>query len=150
MDNFPHLPTIMLVAAAAVAMVFLANRWIFGPLNSILARRQVEIDGASEAFADATRVQEQRLAEVEDRLLRARKEAYAVREQAYVEARAERDRVLGEARAEAARKVEEAKAAIDAQIKEARRQLEGDAADLAKQIANRILARPMGSGGKDS
>ncbi|HJO05286.1 MAG TPA: ATP synthase F0 subunit B [Acidobacteriota bacterium] len=150
MDNFPHLPTIALVAAAVVAVVIIANRWVFGPLNVILARRQTEIDEAGEAFADATRIQEERLAEVEARVAQARKEAYAIREAAHGEARAERDRVLGEARAEAARKVEEAKAAIDEQIEQARLQLEADAGDLAKRIADRILSRPVGSGGNES
>ena len=150
MDNFPHLPTIALVAAAVVAMVFLANRWVFGPLNAILAKRQAEIDGASEALADATRVQEERLAQVEERVSKARKEAYAIREQAHAEARAERDRLLSEARAEAALKVEEAKAAIDAQIEAARRQLEADSGDLAQRIADRILDHPVSSGGNDS
>ncbi len=150
MDNFPHLPTIVLVAAAGLAMVFLANRWIFGPLNAILAKRQAEIDEAGATFADATREQEQRLAEVEERVSKARKEAFAIREQAHAEARAERDRVLGEARAEAALKVEEAKAAIDAQIDSARRQLETDAGELAERIAERLLGRPVSSRSDDS
>lgn len=150
MDNFPHLPTIALVAAAIIAMVIIANRWLFGPLTAILAKRQAEIDGASEAFANAVRIQEERLAEVEERVSTARKEAYGIRQHAQAEARAERERLLGEARAEAARTVEEAKAEIDTQINEARQQLEADAGDLAKQIADRILARPVSSGGADS
>ncbi len=149
MDNFPHLPTIALVAAAVVALIFIANRWLFGPLNAILAQRQAEIDDASAAFADAIRAQEQRLAEVEERVSKARKEAYAIREQAHTEARADRDRVLGEARAEAALKVETAKAEIDAQIEAARRQLATDADDLAERIAERLLERPVGSRSTD-
>ena len=147
MDNFPHPPTLLLVGGAVIALVFILNRWLFGPLNAILQQRQAEIDKARAEFDEARAVQDTRLQQVEAKIGEARREAFAIREQAQTAARASRDRVLGQARADAAAKVEAAKAEIDGQIDSARQQLEADADELARQIAERVLGRPVTPGG---
>lgn len=147
MENFPHPPTLILVAAAVVALVFILNRWLFGPLNEILAKRQSEVDEARAEFERAKEVQDQRIAEVEARLAEARKQAYGVREKAIQEGRAQRDDVLAEARAETMERVEAAKQEIQDEVEGARRQLEEDARSIAKRIAEQLLGRPVSSGG---
>jgi len=147
MDNFPHPPTMILIAAAVVALVFILNRFLFGPLNRILAQRQQEIDKARAEFEEAQRLQNERLEEVESRMASSRQEAYSIREQAHTEAREHREKVLGEARDDAARQIEAARSEINDQIAQARTQLESDADELAARIAERVLGRPVESDG---
>lgn len=143
MDNFPHPPTLLLVAAAVVALVFILNRFLFRPINEILAKRQAEVDEARTEFERARRLQEQRMHEIEERLSRARRDAFSIREAAQQEARAERDEVLAAARADAMKSVESARAEIREQVDQARRQLDDDAQGLAKQIVEQLLGRPV-------
>lgn len=147
MENFPHPPTLILVAAAVVALVFILNRWLFGPLNEILAQRQGEIDRAREEFQRAKEVQDRRIAEVETRLAEARKQAYGVRETAMQEGRAQRDEVLAAARADTMARVEAAKQEIQSEVAEARAQLDDDARSIARKVAEQLLGRPVSSGG---
>lgn len=146
MENFPHLPTLVLVAAAVVALVLILNRWLFGPLNRILAEREAEIAGARAEFQRAKEIQDQRLADVEARLAEARKQAYGVREQAVQEGRAQRDEVLAAARADTVQRVEAAKQEIQKEVEEARQQLETDARSIARRIAEQLIGRPVGGG----
>jgi len=143
MENFPHPPTILLVAGAVLALVFILNRWLFGPLNAILSQRQAEIDSARGELEDAQRVQDERLAAVEARVAESRKESYQIREQAHGEARERREQVLGAARDDAAKEIAEARAEIGRQIDDARAQLESDADEIARTIAERVLGRPV-------
>jgi len=147
MENFPHLPTILLVAGAIVALVFILNRWLFGPLNAILARRQAEIDDARGEFEAAQRVQNERLEAIEARVAESRKESYGIREQAHGEARERREQVLAAAREDAAGEIEAARSEIGRQIDDARVQLESDADEIARTIAERILGRPVDADG---
>ncbi len=148
MDNFPHPPTMFLVAGALVALVFILNRWLFGPLNEILGKRQAEIDEARARFEHAQRVQRERLEAVEARLSEARQEAFAIRERAQQAARARRDAVLAEARADAARQIEQAREQLRAEIDEARASLEARADELARAAAEKLLGRPLGGAEK--
>ncbi|NKB86927.1 MAG: hypothetical protein GKS06_01730 [Acidobacteria bacterium] len=150
MENFPHPPTIILVGAAVVALVFILNRWLFGPLSQILEQRQNETDAARAAFDEAQQKQSERLDAVESRVAESRKESFAIREQAHGEGREHRDRVLAEAREEAAQEIEGARAEIKEQIDAARSQLETDADALAKSIAERVLGRPVDADGGKS
>ena len=143
MDNFPHLPTLGLVAAAVVVLIFILNKWLFGPLNEMLAKRQAEVDEARDAFDEARRLQDQRLADVEARLGEARKEAFSVREQEITAGKAGRDEVLAAARADAAATVEQAKAELQEEVDAAKRDLDVRAEELAQQVAERLLGRPV-------
>jgi F-type H+-transporting ATPase subunit b len=143
MDNFPHLPTILLVAGAVVALVIILNRFLFGPLNKILAARQAEIDDARAEFERARDLQNERMEQIDAQLAAARKEAFSLREQAQQQGRARRDEVLAAARADAMQSIENAKAEIDGQVRGAKKDLESEAESLAKQIAERLLGRPV-------
>jgi F-type H+-transporting ATPase subunit b len=147
MENFPHLPTILLVAAAVVALVLVLNRWLFGPLSAILAQRQAEIDTAHAELQEAQRLQNERLAAVEARVAESRKESFAIREQAHGAARQHREQVLTAARDDAAKEIEQARAEIGQQIDAARTQLETDADEIARTIAERVLGRPVDADG---
>jgi len=143
MDNFPHPPTMILVAAALLVLVFILNRWLFGPLNRILSRRADEIASAQAAFDNASRTQEKRLAAVEAQLAEARKEAFSIREAEQAAARQKRDGLLADARAEAMQRVEQARDELRREVDTARQELEARAEELAGNIAQRLLGRDL-------
>jgi len=143
MDNFPHPPTMILVAAALLVLVFILNRWLFGPLNQILSRRADEIASAQAAFDNARRTQEERLAAVEAQLAEARKEAFSIREAEQAAARQKRDGLLADARAEAMQRVEQARDELRREVDTARQELEARAEELAGNIAQRLLGRDL-------
>lgn len=140
----------LLVAAAVVALVVILNRFLFGPLNAILAQRERETETARAEFEAARQLEESRLAEIEARLDATRKEAFAIRGEAQREGRSQRDETLAAARADATAEVDRARADIARQVHEAKQQLTEQAATLATQVAERVLGRPIaGRGGKD-
>lgn len=143
MENFPHPPTLVLVAAAVVALVFILNRWLFGPLNEILATRRDEIEAARAEFEKAKQLQEERIARVESRLAQARKQAYGIREDALREARQRRDEILAEARADAQARVDEARAEIQEEVAAAKAELDSEARAIARRVAEQLLRRPV-------
>lgn len=145
MDNFPHLPTILFVGAAVLTLVFILNKWLFGPLNRILAAREAETEAAREAFEAARATQDERLAAIEVELAQARKEAFGIREQEQLAGKAKRDEVLAAARADASEQVEKAKAELQAEVDSARQTLEAQADEIASSIAKRLLGREVGA-----
>lgn len=147
MENFPHPPTLALVAAAVLVLVWILNRWLFGPLNGILAERQAEIADARAEFEQAKQIQDERIAQVESRLADARKEAFGVREAAIRDGRSRRDQVLAEARADAQASVDRAREEIQRQVAEAKDELEAEAETIARRVAEQLLGRRVGAGG---
>ncbi len=145
MDNFPHPPTMLLVAAAVLALVFVLNKWLFGPLNRTLAARQAEIESARTAFEAAKHIQEERLAAIEIELADARRETFAIREQEQAAGKAKRDAVLAAARAAATQQIEQAKTELEAEVGRAKQQLDEQADELARNIAERLLGREVGA-----
>jgi len=145
MENFPHLPTILSVAAAAIITTLVLNRWLFKPLNKILLQRQRRADDALQNFHGAQKLQAQRLAEIESNLAEARREAYEIRETAQREGRERREALMKEAREAAQEMLEAARADIAAEVEAARGDLETQADRLSEMIAERLLGRSLSS-----
>lgn len=149
MDNFPHLPTILSVAAAVVALVFVLSRFLFRPLGAILEERRAKVDGARRELEESQALQERRLAEIEARIAETRKEAFAIRDRAQQEARARVDERVRAAREEVRSEMEAAEERIKAMVEEERGKLDERAKELSEQIVERILGRRVaGNGGE--
>ena len=145
MENFPHLPTILSVAAAAIITTLVLNRWLFKPLNRILTQRQQRAGDALRRFQDAQETQAQRLSEIEASLADARREAYELRETAQRAGRERREALMKEAREAAQEMLEGARADIAADVEAARSDLETEADRLSEMIAERLLGRSLTS-----
>ncbi len=148
MENFPHLPTILSVAAAAIVTTLILNRWLFKPLNRILLQRQQRTDESLQKFEAAQETQAQRLSEVESNLAAARREAYDIREAAQRAGRERREELMKEARDAAQEMLEAARADIAADVQAARGDLETEADRLSEMIAERLLGRSLTPQGK--
>ena len=98
MENFPHIPTLLSVGAAVIALTVVLNLFLFKPLRSIIDERERETNEGRSELDQARATQAQRLDEIENRLKDARREAYEVREAAQRAGRARRDELMTEAR----------------------------------------------------
>lgn len=130
-------------------MMLVLNQFLFKPLRRLIGERERRTKDAGDEFDEAGAVQAQRLDEIENRLKEARREAYDIRDAAQRAGRARRDERMTEARQEAHKIVERARAEIAADIETARKDLESEADRLSQMIAERVLGRPVGSGGGD-
>ncbi|MBM4420403.1 MAG: ATP synthase F0 subunit B, partial [Chloroflexi bacterium] len=84
-------------------LVFLLQKFLWGPITSTLAQRAARIREGLEAAATAKRDREEMKAEVERLLAEARREAAALAERAAQAAEAAATQMRNEARAEAER-----------------------------------------------
>jgi F-type H+-transporting ATPase subunit b len=147
MENFPHLPTILSVAAAVLVLILVLNQFLFKPLRTIIDERDRRTTEAGAELDEARGVQDRRLDEIEQRLKEARREAYDIREAAQRAGRARRDELMAEARQQAHQIVDEARQEIAADIETARHDLEAEAERLSQMIADRVVGRPVSADG---
>jgi F-type H+-transporting ATPase subunit b len=133
--------TIVLHIAIIITMVFVLNKLLFKPINSILEERERRTRGRSGEARETIKRVEESLANYENSLRKARAEGYRLLEQKQGEAFGERQQKIGLVRQEVEHQVEEEKGAIRAQADEARATLEGEAARIAAGISSQILGR---------
>lgn len=147
MENFPHLPTILSVAAAVLVLILVLNQFLFKPLRTIIDERERRTTEAGAELDEARAVQDRRLDEIEQRLEEARRAAYEIREAAQRAGRARRDELMAEARQQAGEIVDEARREIAADIETARHDLEAEAERLSQMIADCVVGRPVSADG---
>ncbi len=135
---FVHIGIILL-------MVFILNRTLFRPVNSVLEERGRRTHGRSdEARKTIERVQESAL-RYERMLREARVESYHLMERQRAEAMAERQGQIALVREEVSGSIEEEKRSISEQTAQARATLEGEARRVAASVSAQILGRSVGS-----
>ncbi|MEO1085216.1 MAG: F0F1 ATP synthase subunit B, partial [Acidobacteriota bacterium] len=123
--------------------VFVLGKFVWGPLQSMVAKREDFIrDSLEQAKADRASA-EARLAEYEERLAEARAEATALVEEGRRDAEATRVRLEQEARTEADKMVERAKREISIARETAVAELYEHAGRAATDIAGRIVGREL-------
>ena len=135
--------TLFLHIALILVMVFVLNRTLFKPINRILEEREKRTRGRSGEARDILQRVEEGTANYERALREARAEGYRLMEQIRAEAMLERQAVLDSIREEVDRLIIEQKEAIAAQVVAARATLGSDALNMAREIGERILHRPI-------
>jgi F-type H+-transporting ATPase subunit b len=109
------------------------------PVLTYLAGRRDTIaknlDGAAQLLAEASL----RLAEWNQKAASLDQEVATIRDATRRAAEAERDRILADARVTAARILQSASAVAERELQQARESLRGEAADLAVELAAKIL-----------
>jgi F-type H+-transporting ATPase subunit b len=128
-------PTMVLFLILVVAYGLLVRR----PLDAVLAERRVRTSGAVDQARGAIAQAEEKTAEYEDKLRRAKTEIYAAREARLKQWAGERDKALGDARAATTAKVQAAKGEIEQGVVAARRQIEEMSVELSEQIMRAVL-----------
>lgn len=135
--------TLFLHIAIILLMVFILNATLFKPINRILEERERRTRGRSGHARDILRDVEEKMSLYERSLREARSEGYRLMEQERATAMRERQIKLDAVREEISRSVTEQKDAIGAQVEHARTTLKGDALNIAAEIGEHILHRPV-------
>jgi F-type H+-transporting ATPase subunit b len=126
-----------------LVLLFVLTKLVFRPYLALLRERSENIDGAREqAVRDSTDA-EKKMADYEERLIKARKEAAAVRTELRAEGEQTAAEVLGKARDESEAKVRVARQKIEKSTEAAKLSLRTRADAIAKDIASRLLGREV-------
>jgi F-type H+-transporting ATPase subunit b len=133
--------TIVLHIAIIITMVFVLNKILFKPINSILEEREKRTRGRSGEARETIKHVEESLANYENSLRKARAEGYRLLEQQQAEAFGDRQQKISLVRKEVEQQIEEQKGVIGTQADEARTMLESEAVRIASGISSQILGR---------
>jgi F-type H+-transporting ATPase subunit b len=133
-----------------VIVVFLLTsgilkRYLFGPLAAILEARQTEALAAQKSHAESLAALSRTVAEAEEKLSTARREALKVREGLRGEGAARLSQRLEEARVASEAAVAQAVKRIESEAAASSKKLPGEAATLARTLAEKILGRRLAS-----
>ena len=118
--------------------MYLFKRFLFKPIQKILAQRQQEAD-ADSAKQDA----ESAKAEYEGHLLTARTEAEAITERAVKNAQTRSDAMLASAQSEAAAMREKASRDIELERRKAMNEMKREISGLAVEIASKVAEKEI-------
>ena len=129
------LPTVVLI----LLFYFILKSLFFKPLLAVMAEREARSRGAQKAAEAAQAAAREKVKQYQDALLQARAQVYAEQEAARKKLLDERAAQLKEARSKSAGEVAAAKELVAAEVAVARRDLEPSAAQLAAEIASRVL-----------
>jgi F-type H+-transporting ATPase subunit b len=116
------------------------------PALAFLASRRDTISKNLESSAQLLAESERRLAEWNQKAVHLDQEVSAIRDAIRRAAETERDRILADARASAERLLESARAVAERELHQAREALRREAADLAVELAAKILREQVNDG----
>ena len=120
--------------------MYLFKRFLFKPIQKILAQRQQEVDTIYADADSAKQDAESAKAEYEGHLLTARTEAEAITERAVKNAQTRSDAMLASAQSEAAAMREKASRDIELERRKAmKREISGLAVEIASKVAEKEI-----------
>jgi F-type H+-transporting ATPase subunit b len=129
------LPTVVLI----LIFYFILKSLFFKPLLAVMAEREARSIGAQKAAEAAQAAAAEKLKQYQDALRQARGRIYAEQEAARKKLLDERAALVREARGKATADVASAKERVLAELAGARRDMEPGIAQLASEIATRVL-----------
>jgi F-type H+-transporting ATPase subunit b len=135
--------TLLYVMFAFVVSYAVMKRFLFRPLGAILEAREEEERESAKIHADSIRELEQAVAQGEERLSLARREALKEREALRMQGLAKFEQDLNSAREAASSSVEKASRTIEAEAQRAASELPARSRALAVSLAEKILGRKL-------
>ena len=139
-------PTVLII----LLFYIILRALFFGPLLKVMAEREARSVGAQKAAVDAQAAAADKIQQYQEALKQARAQVYGEQEAARKKLLDERNALVKAARAKAAAEVDAAKAQIAAEQAAARRAVEATVAQLASEIANKILQAPRPGGSREA
>lgn len=135
------------VAIIVLIFYFLMRSLFFQPLLKVMAERDARTLGAQKAAEAAQTAAAAKEREYQEALKQARAKVYTEQEADRKKLMDERAAILKDARGKAAAEVDAAKERVTAEFAGARKEIEATSAQLAAEIARRILQAPSAPGG---
>ncbi len=123
--------------------MFLIKKFLFKPVNDILAKRQEMTDAKLKEAAEAKQAADTAREEYEQNMARAKEEAAGIISAAQKEAAEAADAVVREAQAQAAGMKARAEAQIEQERKKAINTLKDEVGDLAMDIAGKVVEKEI-------
>lgn len=142
----PNWGTFFALIVSFLVFWFIFSRLFFRPFLNLLAERErrfKELNDRTEALIKQARAADE---ERESRLNAVRQSAIARRESERRKAEAEASQMLEAAKAEAREALEQARTKIETELKAAENDLERMGHNLASELAERMLGRPLNGG----
>ena len=125
--------------------LWLVQRYLIRPVGAVVDDRQLRLDDAQQEWAAKNEEHLAAVAQVEEELGAAAREAGRIRAEARQEAMSERQRGLADARARADERLVEVLDGLTKETEAARAELRHQAEELARLLASRLLGREMAS-----
>jgi F-type H+-transporting ATPase subunit b len=126
-----------------VVVVFPLNALLFKPLLRTLEQRGEKIVGARSRASALAKQADEVLGRYEGAVGAARRDAENLRRQALEGARSEQSRIGADARGTAEREIAQARAGVAGAVDAARAALRGETERLAREVAAKVLGRPL-------
>lgn len=128
-----------------VFMIFLLNLTLFRPINKILEEREQHTQGGAQETRKFLKRIEESLNKYEQTLRGARADGYLLLERERAKALQERQTLLNTLRNELQHSTDEQKGLIKSQAEQSRLTLEAETRQVAAEISEHILRRPVGT-----
>ena len=123
--------------------IYLFKRFLFKPIQNILAKRQEEVNAIYADADSAKKDAEQAKTEYEGHLLTARSEAEAITARAVKNAQTRSDAMLASAQSEAAAMREKASRDIELERRKAMNEMKSEISGLAVEIASKVAEKEI-------
>ena len=128
---------------AFLLLLWLLNKYAFGPLFGVMEKRRELIKEQMNAAETSRNAAEASMAEQKAALDEARKEAYAILEQARATSSKQADEIVTSAKNEAARLKDEALKDIESEKNKAISALRTEVGGISVQIASKIIEKQV-------
>jgi len=125
--------------------LWLVQRYLIRPVGAVVDDRQLRLDDAQQEWTAKNEEHLAAVAQVEEELGAAAREAGRVRAEARQEAMSERQKGLADARVRADERLLEVLDGLTKETEAARAELRHQAEELARLLASRLLGREMAS-----
>ena len=134
------------VALIVLIFYFLLRSIFFKPLLDVMAEREARTRGAQKSAEAAQAEAADKVKQYEEALRQAKARVYLEQEAERKKLLDERAAFLKETRNKASAEVNEAKQGVAGELEAAKKEIEESAAQLAAEIARRVLELPAGPG----
>ncbi|MEK4248311.1 F0F1 ATP synthase subunit B [Paenibacillus sp. FSL W7-1287] len=137
------LSSTVITIIAFLLLLWLLNKYAFGPLFGVMEKRRELIKEQMNAAETSRNAAEASMAEQKAALDEARKEAYAILEQARATSSKQADEIVTSAKNEAARLKDEALKDIESEKNKAISALRTEVGGISVQIASKIIEKQV-------
>lgn len=124
-------------------LLWLLNRFLYGPINEVLEARRRKIAESIEAAEIENRRAGELRGQYEGKLAQVDQEAYQIKQKAITEAQAARDEIIAGARTKSAEMVEKAQQEIKLEKKKAWADLREEVVRLSLLVAERVIEKSL-------
>lgn len=141
MDFYPSSTIVTILAF--IALLLLLNKYAFGPLFAVMEKRRQLIQEQMNTAASTRQEAEASMAKQKAALEEARKEAYAIIEQAKTTSSMQADEIVQTAKNESARLKNDALKDIESEKNKAISALRAEVGGISVQIASKIIEKQV-------